>query len=292
MANLLIVILDNLKPLPDLLAAWREIGVPGVTLLESAGAHRVGTWLSQVGLTTIDQLFESGELRRRTLLAAIDDDRLLDRAVAEAERLVGDFEQPGTGVWLVVPLARAGGLHKVRPEAIVESPAPTRGRQGVELRDTQVGDLPDVLQLEPATVSPSAPLDEVARAMLLRPYVHVACVVAEDGCLVGLLSLHTVVDNLFLRVLPEELLAEIGDLDDVMQFAQISHMRTAADAMQEPAGLRPSDTVKEAFKRMHESHLPGLPVLDESNHVIGYVSLMTLLEVYLTGAPRRQDTTL
>ncbi len=70
-------------------------------------------------------------------------------------------------------------------------------------------------------------------------------------------------------------------------------MRTAADAMQEPTGLRPNDTVKEAFKRMHESHLSGLPVLNESNHVVGYVSLMTLLGVFLMGQasplPPRQD---
>ncbi len=132
MAYLLVVILDNLKPLPDLLTAWRDAGVPGVTIMESAGAHRVGTWLSQVGLTAIDQLFESGELRRRTLLAAIDDDNLLDRAVAEAERVVGDFEQPGTGIWMVLPLSRAGGLHKVRPEESAEAMAPAQDAQRVE----------------------------------------------------------------------------------------------------------------------------------------------------------------
>ena len=50
MTNLLIVILDDLTCMPDLLQAWRKIGLPGVTILESTGAYRVETWLSQIGL--------------------------------------------------------------------------------------------------------------------------------------------------------------------------------------------------------------------------------------------------
>jgi CBS domain-containing protein len=290
---LLIVILDNLRPLQNLLAAWREAGVPGVTILESAGAHRMGTWLSQVGLTAIDHLFESADLRRRTLLAAIDDESLLDRAVAEAERVVGNFEEPGTGVWLVVPLARAGGLHKIRREAGAKLPLPDLG-SNIELRDTRVSDLPHALNLRPATVAPGTRLDEVGRAMLAQPDIHVVCVVAEDGCLVGMLILHAVVDNLLLHVLPEEFLAKIADLKGVMQFASISRMHTVADAMRGPVGIRTDDPMKDAFKRMHESHLSGLPVLAESNHVVGYVSLMTLLDAFLgtpaAPAPSHEET--
>jgi len=47
MIHLLIVILDDLTCMPDLLQAWQTIGVPGTTILESAGAYRVETWLKK-----------------------------------------------------------------------------------------------------------------------------------------------------------------------------------------------------------------------------------------------------
>jgi CBS domain-containing protein len=281
MIHLLVVILDDLKHLPDLLAAWQEIGVPGVTLLESAGAHRVGRWLSQVGLPAIDRLFESGELRRRTLLAAIDDENLLNRAIAEAERVVGGFDRPNTGVWWVLPVERAGGLHKARPETATAVPVSEVPPERVALRDTPIGALSVDFGCEPVRVSAGDPLDEVARALIRRPEVGVACVVAEDGRLAGLLNLHAVADHLFLHILPEEFLVQIANLDDVRQFADINRMRSAADAMQEPVGIRPNETVKDAFKRMHEHHLPGLPVLDESNRVTRYINLISLLGLFL-----------
>jgi CBS domain-containing protein len=281
MVHLLVVILDDLKHLPGLLSAWQVIGVPGVTILESAGAYRVGTWLSQVGLTAIDRLFEPNELRRRTLLAVIEDEDLLNRAIAEAERVVGGFDQPNTGIWWVLPVGRAGGLHKAPPATDAAAPAPEVRPERVALRDTPIGALPATAGCEPLIVSPGDPLDQVARAMIRRPEVQLACVTGEGGRLVGLLNLHDVADHLLLHILPEEFLSQIADLDDVRQFADINRMRTAADAMRAPVGIHADETVKEAFKRMHEHHLPGLPVLDESNRVTRYVDLISLLGLFL-----------
>jgi len=282
MIYLMVVILHDPNRLGELLEAWQGLGVPGVTILPSAGAHAAGTWISQFGLPALDQLFEARDLRRRTLLAAIDDEALLDRAVAEAERVVGGFEQPKTGILLVLPVVRASGLHKARPET-EEEPSPPVRPEVVALRDTPVGELADTCGLEPTIISPGAPLDDVARAMLVRPVVHVACVVAEDGRLLGLLDIHTVVDNVFLHILPEEFLGRIADLEDVIEFADISRMRTAVDAMQEPAWVTRDEPIKEAFKKMHERHLPGLPVVNESYRVTGYVSLTDLLRVFFRG---------
>lgn len=110
MSHLLIVILSDLERMPALVEAWQAIGVPDATILESAGALRTSTWLSRVGLGALDRLFETEEVHTRTLLAAIDDDKLLARAVAETEQVVGGFEQPDSGVLLVLPLAEARGL--------------------------------------------------------------------------------------------------------------------------------------------------------------------------------------
>ncbi len=92
MTHMLQIILDDIKFLPDLIQAWREIGVSGTTIMKSVGGYRTSTWLSKVGLSAIDHLFQAKEIQRSTLIAVIEDDVLLAQAIAEAERVVGGFD--------------------------------------------------------------------------------------------------------------------------------------------------------------------------------------------------------
>ncbi len=279
MTHLMIVILDDLTGLPDLIQAWRNIGVPGATILESAGAFRMESWLERVGLGNLDRLFESKEVRRRTLLVAIEDDELLERAVAEAERVMGGFDRPDSGLLLVLPVTQVKGLKKViqKPPQVVLPPAVLPN--WVVLRDTPVEEAVAVMNLQPTIVSLDIPLDEIAQAMLTHPRVHVACVVADDGRLVGLIHLRALADDIFFHIMPEEFLSEISDLDEAMEFANRSRMRTAADAMQDPIWVKQGETVKDAFKRMHEHDLAGLPVVNDLYHVVGYINLLELLAI-------------
>ncbi len=281
MTHLMIVILDDLTGLPDLIQAWRKIGVPGATILESAGAFRVETWLSRVGLKGLDRLFESKEVRRRTLFVAIEDDDLLERAVAEAERVMGGFDRPDSGLLLVLPVTQVKGLQKVMKKPSQEVLPPAVLPNWVVMRDTPVEEAVAILNLEPTIVSPDTPLDEAARTMLTHPNVHVINVVAEDGRLVGLLGLRALADDIFFHIMPEEFLSEISDLDEAMEFANRSSMRTAADAMRDPIWVKQGETVKDAFKRMHEHRLSGLPVVDGRYHVVGYINLLELLALCL-----------
>jgi CBS domain-containing protein len=277
MTHLLIIILDDLSRLNDLLQAFRNIGVPGVTILESAGAYRVESWLERVGLGGLDRLFESHEVRRRTLLVAVEDDELLSQAVAEAERVVGGFDRPDSGLLLVLPVSQVKGLHKVMPQPVPEVLPPAVIPNWVVLRDKPVEEAAAILDLQPTVVSPETPLDDTARIMLTHPNVHVACVVAEDGRLVGLLGLRALADDIFFHIMPEEFLSEVHDLDEAMEYASRSGIRTVADAMRDPVWVKQGDTVKEAFKAMHDHHLSGVPVVDEQYHVVGYINLLELI---------------
>lgn len=273
MAYLLLVILDDLKVLPDLLHAWREVGVPGATILESVGAYRAHTWLERVGLSALERLFEAEEVRRRTLLTAIDDEALLARAVAEAEQAVGGFERPNSGILLVLPVAEARGLQKERPAPEKAPPRPVCAGW----REMQIGEITRAGGMEPVTVPPDAPLDEVARALAAHPGVWVACVVTEEGRLVGLLDIHTIAEDLLFYILPEELLREVTDLERVAEFAARVRIRTVADGMQRPVWVKETDTLKQALMLMHKHRLSGLPVVDEAYRVVGYVDLLGLL---------------
>ena len=185
---------------------------------------------------------------------------------------------------LVLPVAQVRGLHKVQPRPRREKLPPAVRPDWVIQRDTPVEVAVETLNLEPIIVRLDTPLDEVAEAMIAHPRVHMVCVVNDDGRLAGVLDLRTLADDFFFRIMPEEFLSEVTDLEHAMRFAQMSGMRTAADAMHEPVWVKRGETVKDAFKRMHEHHLPGLPVVDDRYHVAGYINLLELMAVCLEPA--------
>jgi len=279
MINLLMVILDDPKLLPALLHAWEAIGVPGATILQSVGAYRSRTWLSQWGLAAIDHLFRDRDVHRHTLMVAIEAEDLLDKAIGEAERVVGGFDKPGSGLLLVLPVGQVRGLHKVQPQPTRPTLPEAVTPQWTVSRGTSVEVVDATLKLEPTVVGPDTPLDEVARVMLAHPRVHVVSVVRDDGRLVGVLDLDALADDLFFHIMPEEFLSEVTDLEQAMHFAEMSRVRTAADAMHEPVWVKREETVKDAFKRMHEHKLTGLPVVDDRYHVVGYINLLELAAV-------------
>ena len=114
MAHLLVVVLGNLKQCPDILNAWEEAGVPGVTILESTGLGRLrGILRDDLPLMpSLRDLFSSRELHHRTLFTVIEDEATLKQVIQATERVVGDFTQPHTGLLFVVPVTFGLGLQK------------------------------------------------------------------------------------------------------------------------------------------------------------------------------------
>jgi CBS domain-containing protein len=194
---------------------------------------------------------------------------------------MGGFDRPHSGLLLVLPVAQVRGLHKTQAELFPKELPPAVRPEWLVQRDTRVDVVLDVLDLEPTIVRPDTPLDQVAQAMQAHCNVQEACVVADDGRLIGLLDLRNLADDLFFHILPEEFFSEVTDLEHVMQYADKSRMRTAVDAMQAPVWVKREDTVKDAFKRMHDHGLSGLPVVDDRYHVVGYITLLELLAVCL-----------
>ena len=47
MTYMLVVILHDLTRLPALLAAWKRVGVPGVTIMDSLGGYQAENWLNK-----------------------------------------------------------------------------------------------------------------------------------------------------------------------------------------------------------------------------------------------------
>lgn len=282
MAQALIVVLYDPEQLPTLLNAWHDIGVQGITVLRSAGGHSAKTWLDEVGLGALGELFNTEAVQTKTVFSVFDDDGLLERAIIAAEQITGSFKEDNTGLLFTVPVGYVEGLRHIDPTAAATPtpPAPALGSAELVTRQTPIRQLEKTMYGQPVLVKPNMELIEVAEALAAVPEATIACVVNERERLVGLLPLRLVMDDLFMDVVPEEFLAESVDFDKVMDFAKRTQTRTAGDAMIPPVFVTEDDTVRTAFMRMHENKLSGIPVVNERHEVIGCISRIELLVLY------------
>ncbi len=281
MAQVLFVVLYSPEQVPPLLDAWHEAGVPGATILRSVGAYRAHNWLEKVGLGAINNLFtDDDNVRSKTVFAVFNDDHLLEQAIVAAEKAIGGFGGPNKGLLFVLPVSYVEGLRKPGPKTAPATP-PASAMDDAEMitRNTPIAQLKETMVKEPVLVHPNDSLIAVAEAIATNPDNTVACVVNQRGHLVGTLPLRVLMNDLFMDVVPEEFMAA-STLDDVMAFAQRNRSQTAGDAMLPAVSVKETDTVKDAFIRMHKAELSGIPVVNDVNEVIGCVDRIQLLLLY------------
>jgi len=109
--HLLVIILDKTSDLEKILHKLREIGVPGVTLLDSMGIGRntleAGDAPAIASLTRM--LDKTQRVYNHLILSVIDDEKTLEAAINAAIEVVGDFSKPDTGIMFTVPIDRVYG---------------------------------------------------------------------------------------------------------------------------------------------------------------------------------------
>lgn len=300
--TLLVVILHDLDVFGELLQAWKKIGVPGVTILQSVGGFHAQDVFSRSGLANLFALFDQGKTNQRTLWALIDDPGLLEKAIAEADRVVRGFDRPHSGILFTLPAGTALGLQKwgakkqpqkeevpeEREESHLlrwfEEDIKARGEGRMlenwrKQRSTPVSRIMEQLQLEPTVVRTDSSLPQVVQDMLSNPRLELACVVNSEDRLMGVIAQYQLGEAMLVNIVPEEFLESPEDYSKAMEAASGNNPKIAADIMQPPVFVSLNDTLDTAYQRMHRAKLVGLPVVDDHYHVLGYISLLELLTI-------------
>jgi CBS domain-containing protein len=146
-------------------------------------------------------------------------------------------------------------------------------------KGTLIGDAHRVTE-EPCVVGANSSLQEIAERLSEHRGARIVCVVDEQGVIAGIIPLHVVLDDLFLKVAPEEFLADLMDADSIAEYGRLLRARTAADLMQEPRFVTPDQTLGEAFSLMHETKLEELPIVDNELRPIGQLDRLELIRVW------------
>jgi CBS domain-containing protein len=151
---------------------------------------------------------------------------------------------------------------------------------------TSIAETDRLLRMEAVIVDVTSSLREAAERAVGNTGCRVLAVVDGNGRLVGVLPVRILVNDVFLKLVPEEFLGEITDLEAAHRYAKHVGARTAGDIMLEPVEVLPTDTVRDAFERMHASRLNGLPIVDADRQCVGYVDQLELLMVWVRATGR------
>jgi CBS domain-containing protein len=300
--TLLVVILHDIDRLPKLLKAWRRVGVPGATILPSAGSHDAENMAQRSGLGIFMRLFDQEKSPQRTVLSIIDKPETLEVAIAEAERVVKGFDSPRSGILFTIPIGDVLGLQKwaspEKPVVIEEQELFERGterllqwfeedvkeRYGEEAlldwtrqRETPISEIVPLIDLKPTVVKVNTSLTEVMYQLLASPGMPAACVVNNEDRLMGVIPIKALADVLMIPVMPESYISDPDEYDKALQYADIKQTHIAANVMKDPIYVSEEETLEKAYQRMKEHNLSGLPVVDKNYHIKGFITLLGFL---------------
>jgi CBS domain-containing protein len=300
--TLLVVILHDANFMPELLKNWRRVGVPGATILPSAGSYMAESWVKRTGLTSFLSLFDQSKLQQRTLLSLIDDHEILEIAIAEADRVVKGFDHPHSGILFTIPIGKVLGLKKWNyleeedtPSAEPEEDSEhsrlmqwfeqdVRDRYGEEAikdwskqKTMAVSDILPLLTLQPTVVQVDTPLFDVVTRLQSNPGMPAACVVNKENRLVGVIPLKGLADVMMAPVMPEAYIQDSDGYETALRFADVNQLPVAAAIMKDPVYVIDSETLEQTYQRMRDWNLSGLPVLDKLYRVQGFITMLGLM---------------
>ncbi len=104
-------VIDDAGLMPDVLAAWRHAGIRGATVLPSQGMQR--HLISQLKIPqrfAFEQQVEGYTEDNYTLLSVVPDEAAIQTCLSAAEKIIGDFTLPHTGIFASWSLGFTKGI--------------------------------------------------------------------------------------------------------------------------------------------------------------------------------------
>jgi nitrogen regulatory protein PII len=114
--QMILFVLHDPARLKEVLNAWHETGVSGITILPSTGLKRlqktVGYRDDLPLIPSLENLIGNEETLNRTLMTIVPSEEMVDKVVAATQMLIGDLNLPNTGILAVLPVTRVYGLDR------------------------------------------------------------------------------------------------------------------------------------------------------------------------------------
>jgi nitrogen regulatory protein PII len=116
--KMILFVLNDPAKMRYLLNAWKEAGAGGATVLFSTGMgriHQSAALREDIPLMpSLSDFYGSDEELSRTLFTIVKDDETVTNIIAATRAVVGDLDQPDTGLLVILPVEHTEGLEKKR----------------------------------------------------------------------------------------------------------------------------------------------------------------------------------
>ncbi|HSM24179.1 MAG TPA: hypothetical protein VK856_04895 [Anaerolineaceae bacterium] len=118
----ILFVLHDISKMKELLHAWEDAGVKGITVVFSTGLGRIRQNFGLMedfplfpSMGDILDRFESMDLSR-TLFSVVDDESIVENVYQYTQKVVGDLSKPDSGILIVLPVSKVYGLKQYNPE--------------------------------------------------------------------------------------------------------------------------------------------------------------------------------
>jgi nitrogen regulatory protein P-II 1 len=111
---MILLVLNDPDYLEDILTAWEEAGVSGITVLPSTGLGRIrqheGLRDDMPLMPALEDFYHHQSDISQTLFTIVDSDELKQKVVVVTEKIIGSLDLPGNGILAVLPTVEVRGL--------------------------------------------------------------------------------------------------------------------------------------------------------------------------------------
>lgn len=112
-AELVMLVIEQGEKLDEVIAAWREAGVPSATVLDSVGMRRLAERLTMDDVPLFPSLanvMRGGGPAQKTVFAVVREPAVVEALIAGTKRALGSLDEPGEGILFTLPVTRVVGL--------------------------------------------------------------------------------------------------------------------------------------------------------------------------------------
>ncbi|MFH1759713.1 MAG: hypothetical protein ABIA63_01305 [bacterium] len=107
--KLIIIFLNRIEYLEDILSAFLEIGVTGATVMDSMGMGRIISNNVPI-FAGLKDAFPGSSPGNKAIFAVVKDDKMVEKASAMVQEICGNFNEPGSGLMISLPIEKAFGF--------------------------------------------------------------------------------------------------------------------------------------------------------------------------------------
>lgn len=115
---LILFVLHQDDAFNEIINAWEEAGVGGITILPGTGLGRMRrkTALREdlPLIPSLEDLLDHQEDQNHTMFTVVEGEEMVKRIIDATQSIIGDLAEPDTGILTVLPVAQVYGLKKNR----------------------------------------------------------------------------------------------------------------------------------------------------------------------------------